>query len=156
MTDWPRMESKVKIRDDFFFSAYLIENYSTSVREKLSELEGKILTVYGMSLYQDRKLCEVAPDEKTLFRVPLDCIEPIEKEEFKPGNIISLPPETAPVKVAPIEVSTFTFSNDMFLDNAILFFARNGYKAWVEDSHDNILVKIGKLIVEKPTEDHNA
>lgn len=159
MTDWPRMESKVTINRAFFFSAYFIENYSTGTREKMSELEGKELTVCGMGIFRIDRRCDVTPDGNVVYSVPLEFVDPDESEtenekvesridwflKASQGN-----PQAKEDNAS--EAVSFGFANDTFLDDAILFFARNGYKAWVEDEQYNILTRVGRLMVEKPKE----
>lgn len=169
MTDWPRMESKVTINRAFFFSAYFIENYSTDTREKMSELEGKELTVCGMGIFRIDRRCDVTPDGNVVYSVPLEFLESTDEttDEAEKAHAESVPggktvlteeefekrcPNGSPLEKDKAEVVSFGFTNNIFLDDAILFFARNGYKAWVEEEF-GVIYTTQRLMVEKPKEE---
>lgn len=162
MTDWPRMESKVTISDAYYVSEDFKDLTENSQQEILG-LSGLPLKVVSLSIFLGRHLVGVTAGTVD-HAVPLEFVEPVEdskESSDKPGDRVELSKDWF-IKASQgnsqaeednaSEVVSFRFANNIFLDDAILFFARNGYKAWVEEEF-GVIYTTQRLMVEKPKEE---
>ena len=156
MTDWPKMESMVMVSDGYFVSEKFKELYESLQKEMFDEVRGTPVKVVGLSLYVDNsKYCDVMVGERVSFHVPIEYVEYLVADIFDKN--IELTPEQAeaiqPVKAGEEkpEIVSFPFTDDSRMEDALLFFARNGYKVWAENEYIRKLYRLeGRLNVEMP------
>lgn len=133
MNTWPRMESKAIISKDFFFSKDFLDNYGDYTRQKLSELEGKELTVCGMSVYKEDRTVFVTLDDENCYCVPIGFIDPVDPADIVEEENKDLPYIAEPIRMAPVK-NQMNFVIDDKNDRmtlAMILFA-NGYKVWTD------------------------
>lgn len=133
MNTWPRMESKVIISKDFFSSKDFLDNYGDYTRQKISELEGKELTVCGMSVYKEDRTVFVTLDDEITYCVPIGFIEPVDAADIVEEENKDLPYIAEPIRMAPVK-NQMNFVIDDKSDRmtlAMILFA-NGYKVWTD------------------------
>lgn len=148
MTDWPKMESMVMVADGYFESEEFKSFPESVKKDALEHLQGVPSKIVGLTLYNDNtKHCDVLVGE-TAFRVLIGFVEPVTINKPEDDNEPTLE-EIKFVKAVEekAESASFPFADDSRVDDALLFFARNGYKAWVEDFS---YLRGGKLKVEMP------
>lgn len=151
MTDWPKMESMVLVADGYFESEAFKEIYESLQKEMFDRVQGIPVKVVGLALHNDNsRCCDVLAGE-TVFRVPIEYVEYLVADIFEKDSKPTLE-EIKPVKAVEekTEIVSFPFTDYSRMEGALLFFARNGYKVWVEDTcHGPMFLKEGKLNVEK-------
>lgn len=156
MTDWPKMESMVMVTDGYFVSEEFKSFPESVKKDAMEHLQGVPVKIVGLALYDDNsKHCDVLAGE-TAFRVSIEFIEPVVINKPEDNNEPTSE-ETKPAKAVAVEEKTeivsFPFTDYSRMEGALLFFARNGYKVWVEDTcHGPMFLKEGKLNVEMPKE----
>ena len=154
MTDWPKMESMVMVSDGYFVSEEFKSFPESVKKDALEHLRGVPVKIVGLALYSDnQRLCDVSVNDAWMFRISIEYVEYLVADTF--GKNIELTPKQAeaiqPAKAVAVEEKavtvSFPFTDDSRADDALLFFARNGYKAWMEDFS---YLRGGKLNVEMP------
>ena len=152
MTDWPKMESMVMVADGYFVSEEFKSFPESVKKDALEHLQGVPVKIVGLALYNDNhRLCDVLVGEEMSFRISIEYVEPVVINKPEDDNEPTSE-EIKPVKAVEekAEIASFPFTDYSRMEGALLFFARNGYKVWVEDTcHGPMFLKEGKLNVEK-------
>jgi len=148
MTDWPKMESMVMVSDGYFASEAFRSLPECIKKDALEHLQGVPSKIIGLTLYDNNaKSCGVLVG-KMVFDVPIEYVEYLVADIFEKDNKPTSE-EIKPVKAVEEKagIVSFPFTDDSRTDDVLLFFARNGYKTWVEDFS---YLRGGKLKVERP------
>lgn len=152
MTDWPKMESMVMVADGYFESEEFKEIYKSLQKEMFDRVQGIPVKIVGLALYDDNsKHCDVLVGE-TVFRVPIEYVEYLVADIFEKDSKPTSE-EIKSVKAVEEKAVTvsFPFANDSRVEGALLFFARNGYKVWVETNYKEAMCMFeNRLNVERP------
>lgn len=155
MTDWPKMESMVMVADGYFVSEEYRSFPESVKKDALEHLQGVPVKIVGLTLYGDnRRLCDVSVNDAWIFRISIEYVEPVTiskpEDDSEPTSH-----ETKPAKAVEekTESASFPFADDSRVDDALLFFARNGYKVWVETNYKEAMyIFENKLNVEMQKE----
>ena len=141
------------VADGYFVSEDFKEIPESLQKEMFDKVQGTPVKVVGLTLYSgNTKRCDVLTGETMLLSVPIGFVEPVTIINKPEDDNEPTSEEIKPVKAVEekTEIVSFPFTDYSRMEGALLFFARNGYKVWVEDTcHGPMFLKEGKLNVEK-------